>query len=83
VKPARCPKCEAELPRRGRFCLECGCDLYAEGVRRPPPPLVPIALIALAVGIVAVLAVLASRRTHSPGCGDRRCPGSPRLEKKH
>jgi len=63
VKPARCPKCEAELPRRGRFCLECGCDLYAEGVRRPPPPLVPIALIALAVGVVAVLAVLASRRS--------------------
>lgn len=29
-----CPKCHAELPGKGRFCLECGCDLYQAGARR-------------------------------------------------
>jgi len=50
-KGARCPKCNAELPRKGQFCLECGLDLYAEGVRRAPsawPLLVVGALIAAA-----------------------------------
>jgi len=35
-KETHCPKCSATLPRRGRFCIECGLDLYREGIRRSP-----------------------------------------------
>jgi hypothetical protein len=48
-KSSLCPQCHAQLPRRGRFCLECGYDLYERGVRRPPTHLVPIAVLVLAV----------------------------------
>jgi len=53
---ARCPKCNAELPAKGRFCLECGCDLYRAGVRRPPIPWAK-ALVALA-GVLGLLALV-------------------------
>jgi hypothetical protein len=49
-KATICPQCHAQLPRTGRFCLECGCDLYEHGVRRPPIHIVPIALLVLAFG---------------------------------
>ncbi|MBM4033105.1 MAG: zinc ribbon domain-containing protein [Planctomycetes bacterium] len=52
----QCPKCKAELPRRGRFCVDCGLDLYAEGLRHRPIPWFPI--IALPVVVAGVLAVL-------------------------
>ena len=59
TKPTECPKCQAELPRKGRFCLECGLDLYDEGIHRPPSPWVPLLVVALVVG--GVVAVLATR----------------------
>jgi hypothetical protein len=48
-KSSLCPQCQAQLPRRGRFCLECGCDLYEQGVRRRPMHVVPLAVLVLAV----------------------------------
>ncbi len=48
-KSRLCPQCHTALPRRGRFCLECGCDLYEQGVRRRPMHLVPIAVLVLAL----------------------------------
>ena len=54
---AQCPKCNAELPRRGRFCLECGLDLYEEGLHSPPRHWVAVLVIVLlAGGVVALLA---------------------------
>jgi hypothetical protein len=67
VKVTQCPKCDAELPRRGRFCLECGCDLYEEGVRRRAVPWLPILLgLGIAGGLVAVLAALFHTPAHPP-----------------
>ncbi len=62
MKRARCPKCGAELPRRGRFCLECGCDLYAEGLRRPPLPVVSFAVVLFVIAALVALGLLASRK---------------------
>jgi len=58
MKPSRCPKCDSELPRKGRFCLDCGLDLYTEGIRRAPIPWLQI-LILLIVGVVAVVLLVA------------------------
>ena len=38
MKQTTCPKCNAKLPAKGRFCLDCGLDLYGEGLRRAPIP---------------------------------------------
>lgn len=64
MKATSCPKCGAELPRRGRFCLECGCDLYAEGIRRPPLPIGRIVLVLAVVGGLVGLGLVASRRSN-------------------
>ncbi|NQT51227.1 zinc ribbon domain-containing protein [bacterium] len=60
-----CPQCHAQLPKSGRFCLECGCDLYDLGVRRPPAHIVPIVLVMVAFGVLVAYAVL-----HRPGEAD-------------
>jgi len=62
-----CPQCHAQLPRRGRFCLECGYDLYERGVRRPPSVLLPIAL-----GVLLVVAFGVWFVARDPG--ERRPP---------
>ncbi len=56
MNQAQCPKCKAALPRRGQFCVECGFDLYADGVRRRPVPW--LSIIAIPVVVAGVLAVL-------------------------
>ena len=62
----QCPKCNVELPARGRFCLECGCDLYQAGARRPPLPWAKgLVLLAVVAGLL-VLVVLGSRGSLSP-----------------
>jgi hypothetical protein len=61
-KTTVCPQCHAQLPRRGRFCLECGADLYEQGVRRPPMHIIPITLVVLAFAGLAVYLAL-----HEPG----------------
>lgn len=54
----QCPKCKAALPRRGQFCLDCGLDLYADGIRRRPIPWFRIfAIPAVAAGALAVLII--------------------------
>lgn len=63
MRRARCPKCGVELSSRGRFCLECGCDLYAEGVHRPPLPVLPVLLALVAVGVLVAIGVLVARRS--------------------
>lgn len=67
MRVEQCPKCGAELPPRGRFCLECGCDLYEEGVRRRAVPWLPI-LLSLGVAGAVAAAVVALTRTpaHPP-----------------
>lgn len=60
-KTTICPQCHAQLPRRGRFCLECGCDLYEQGLRRPPIHILPIALL-----VAAGLALVAYLILHRP-----------------
>jgi len=58
MKQSECPKCKAALPRRGQFCLECGLDLYAEGLRRKPIPWLQVLLVAaIAGGVLAVLVI--------------------------
>ncbi|HUT34643.1 MAG TPA: zinc ribbon domain-containing protein [Planctomycetota bacterium] len=58
MKATQCPKCKAALPRRGQFCLDCGLDLYAEGLRHPPIPWFRIiALPVVAAGALAVLII--------------------------
>lgn len=58
TRQTHCPKCNAELPRKGRFCLECGLDLYDEGIHRAPSPWFPILAVALlAAGLVVFLAI--------------------------
>lgn len=47
----RCPNCARRLPEKGRFCLECGQDLYEVGFRHPPSRM---PYIVLAVGVVLV-----------------------------
>jgi len=55
---SQCPKCKAALPRRGQFCLDCGFDLYAEGVRhRPFPWFHVIGIPAIVGGVLAVLII--------------------------
>lgn len=58
TRPTHCPKCDAELPRKGRFCLECGLDLYEEGLHRPPFPWAAILLGLLVVGGLAAAVAL-------------------------
>ena len=65
-RPTHCPKCNVELPRKGRFCLECGLDLYEEGLHRPPFPWGPILVGLLAVGGVAAAVVLWPRGPKLP-----------------
>jgi hypothetical protein len=56
--PTQCPKCKATLPRRGQFCLDCGLDLYAEGLRHKPFPwLQVLAIPAVVGGVLAVLII--------------------------
>ena len=59
AKQTHCPKCNAELPRKGRFCLECGLDLYEEGIHHAPSPWLPIVVVVLVLG--GIVAFLASR----------------------
>jgi hypothetical protein len=66
VSVTQCPKCNVELPARGRFCLECGCDLYQAGARRPPLPWVRGLVLLAVVGALLVLAVLGYRGSLSP-----------------
>jgi len=61
VNAVSCPKCNAELPARGRFCLECGCDLYQAGVRRAPL-LGARSLVALAIAVGILGAVVVATR---------------------
>ncbi|NQT87705.1 zinc ribbon domain-containing protein [bacterium] len=61
-----CPKCSASLPRRGRFCLECGLNLYEEGVRRRPVPWLPILAAIVAASLTAVYIVAQSRKPSLP-----------------
>lgn len=61
MNPTPCPKCAAELPARGRFCLECGLDLYQAGARRAPAAWARGALAAAAAVVVLALVVLATR----------------------
>jgi hypothetical protein len=56
TKQTRCPKCNAELPAKGQFCLECGLDLYGEGIRHAPRPWPAILLTVLFAGAIAYLA---------------------------
>lgn len=56
MNATQCPKCNAELPPKGRFCLECGCDLYRAGARRPPIAWGRNA--AILAGAVALLALI-------------------------
>ena len=56
MRRAECPKCKAALPPTGQFCLDCGLDLYAEGVHHRPVPWFKI--IAIPVVVAAVLAAL-------------------------
>jgi len=58
VDAVACPKCQAPQPPRGRFCLECGCDLYEAGVRRPPVRWVAWGIALLAIALVVALVAL-------------------------
>jgi hypothetical protein len=66
VSVTQCPKCNVELPARGRFCLECGCDLYQAGVRRPPLPWGKGLVLCAVVAALLALVVLGSRGSLSP-----------------
>ncbi|MBM4036986.1 MAG: hypothetical protein FJ290_00605 [Planctomycetes bacterium] len=58
MKATECPKCKTALARRGQFCLNCGLDLYAEGLRhRPIPWFRIIAAPAVVAGVLAVLII--------------------------
>jgi hypothetical protein len=58
MKAMECPKCKAALPRRGQFCLDCGFDLYAEGLRHQPFPWFrTIAVPAIIAGALAVVII--------------------------
>jgi hypothetical protein len=61
-----CPKCSATLPRKGRFCLECGLDLYEEGVHHRPVPWLPILLGVVGAAIAAVAIVARSAKPSLP-----------------
>ncbi len=49
TRQTHCPKCNAELPRKGQFCLDCGLDLYDEGIHHAPSPWFPIIVVALVI----------------------------------
>jgi hypothetical protein len=67
MRPTQCPKCKAALPASGRFCLECGLDLYAEGIHHRPIPWFHILVIPLLVaGVVAVLVINPFKRKTPP-----------------
>lgn len=67
MNPTQCPKCKATLPRKGQFCLECGLDLYAEGLRRRPIPWLQIIIVAVLVaGVLAVLIIGPGRPESAP-----------------
>lgn len=70
MNAAACPKCQAALPPRGRFCLECGCDLYEAGVRRRPARWVAWGIALLAIALVVALAALTSRGKLFPHAGE-------------
>ncbi len=61
MNATQCPKCHAELPPTGRFCLECGCDLYQAGARRHPVAWGRNALVLAGVIALLALIVLASQ----------------------
>ena len=65
-KKTECPMCNAPLPPKGRFCLECGCDLYQRGLRHRPLHLIPIGLAVLAAGVLAVWLVTYISRPRTP-----------------
>lgn len=62
MKAAPCPKCDAPLPPKGRFCLECGHDLYQAGVRRQPLPWVK----SLVAFVLAAILLASRARGLSP-----------------
>ena len=66
MKATSCPKCGAPLPAKGRFCLECGCDLYGEGVRSAPFPWVPVVAIAVTLGALSAFVALSARSRRQP-----------------
>jgi len=67
VSAKLCPKCNAQLPPTGRFCLECGCDLYQAGVRRAPLfSARNLGIFAAAVGLLALVVVLSRGRFAGP-----------------
>ncbi|HUT34651.1 MAG TPA: zinc ribbon domain-containing protein [Planctomycetota bacterium] len=76
MNATQCPKCNAELPARGRFCLECGCDLYQAAVRRPPFRWGSALILLAVVGGILALVVLGST-----GWGFRRRPELPPEER--
>jgi len=76
VSVTQCPKCNVELPARGRFCLECGCDLYLAGVRRPPLPWVKGLVLLGVVATLLGLVVLGTR-----GASSRRSREAPPEER--
>lgn len=66
-RQTHCPKCNAELPRRGRFCLECGLDLYDEGIHHAPSPWFPILVVVLiAGGVIALVAIRGRKPDRAP-----------------
>jgi len=66
-RQTHCPKCNAELPAKGRFCLECGLDLYEEGIHKAPSPWFPILVAGLIVaGVVAFLATRPKQKADPP-----------------
>ncbi len=68
MSAALCPKCNAPIPPKGRFCLECGHDLYQAGVHRPPLRwLKSLVAFAIAVGVLA--AILIATRGGGKGTG--------------
>jgi len=67
MKAKQCPRCKAALPRKGQFCLDCGLDLYAEGLRRRPIPWAQIIVLPLLVAaVLAVLVIGPCGRSQAP-----------------
>jgi len=61
-----CPKCNAELPPKGQFCLDCGLDLYAEGVHHKPVPWGRIIGIPLVVAAAAAVLIIGPCKAKAP-----------------
>ncbi len=72
MKATQCPKCKAALPRQGQFCLDCGFDLYAEGLHHRPFPWAKVVGIPIAVAIVAAVLII--------GPGGRKSDTAPEVE---